>query len=332
MKYLKIVLLLLLVYAPDGKAQDMHFTQFYSSPLYLNPAFAGAGACSRLSTTYRNQWPGITKTYQSYLFSIDHYMTQYNLGVGLLFASDVAGSGNLKTTTINPQLAYELAITHKHVLRFGMQPGLGMRSINFDNLVFGDQIARGGNVATIENAKVGTVYFDIGAGMLFYTKSYWAGVTLNHMNTPEQSMLYDGISKLPMKFSLHGGYKYLLNEDEPEEANKKSITGALNYRNQQDFDQLDIGAYYAQNIFNLGFWYRGIPGFKAYKPGYSNNDAVAVIVGVKADKLNIGYSYDFTISKLANTASFGSHEISLSYQLCRLKVKKKRLVVSCPKF
>jgi type IX secretion system PorP/SprF family membrane protein len=331
MKLLKICIYILLFCIQGVQGQDMHFTQFYSSPLYLNPAFAGAGACSRLSTTYRNQWPGISKTYQSYLFSIDHYMVQYNVGVGLLFANDVSGSGNLKTTTISPQLAYELRFSRRQVIRFGMQPGLGFRSIDYNNLVFGDQIVRGGNVPTIENPKPSTVYFDIGAGILCYTKVYWAGISFYHLNTPEQSMLYEGISRLPMKYSFHGGYKYTLNEDEPEESNRKYITGALNYRGQQQFDQLDIGAYYSQNIFNVGLWYRGLPGIKSYKAGYSNNDAIAIILGIKADKLNIGYSYDYTISKLTNV-SYGAHEISLSYQLCRLKPRKKAILISCPKF
>ena len=79
-------------------------------------------------------------------------------------------------------------------------------------------------------------------------------------------------------------------------------------------------------------WYRGLPGFKSYLPGYANNDAMAFLVGMQAPKLNIGYSYDITISKLTNLTK-GAHEITLSFQICAIKQKPtKRLTVSCPKF
>src|SRR3954468_9335596 len=92
-------------------SQDMHFSQFYSSALYLNPAFTGADVCSRFSLTYRNQWPGVSKAYKSYLASFDHYIAPYNIGIGLLIGNDVAGTGELRTTVINPLLAYEATLT-----------------------------------------------------------------------------------------------------------------------------------------------------------------------------------------------------------------------------
>lgn len=313
-------------------AQDMHFTQFFSSQLYLNPAFTGADVCSRVTGTYRNQWPGVSKAYRSYLFSFDHYLQSQNLGVGLLFGSDVAGSGDLKTTIINPSIAYELVLTKKIIMRVGFQPGLGIRSINYDKLVFGDQIARGGNVATIEDPSITKAYFDINSGVLLYTQKYWIGASFFHLNKPNQSMLPDGESFLPVKYSAHGGYKYSINEEEKDEFKIKSASFVFNYRGQRKFDQLDVGIYYTQYVFNVGLWYRGIPLFKAYKDGYSNNDAVAFIVGVKADRFNIGYSYDITISMLTN-ATMGAHEVCVAYQFCKLKKKKKkRLLVPCPKF
>jgi len=126
------------------KGQDIHFTQYYASQLFLNPAFAGANVCSRVTMAYRNQWPGISKTYKTFLFSADHELSKYNMGVGLLLVNDVAGSGNLATTLIDPIISYGLRVTKKLGFRIGFQPGIGIKSINFNNLLFGDQIARGG--------------------------------------------------------------------------------------------------------------------------------------------------------------------------------------------
>ena len=314
-------------------SQDMHFTQFYSSSLYLNPAFTGANVCSRFSLTYRDQWPGVSKAYKSYLVSFDHYLTKYNIGIGMVIGSDVAGTGQLRTTVVNPLIAYEAKLTKKLFVRAGVQPGLTIKSINFNNLVFGDQLARGGGVPTIEDPTQSKAYFDASAGVLFYTKLMWAGISFYHLNTPNESLLgQDATSTLPIKYSIHSGYKFVLNPEEKDVTKQRTLSPAFNYRGQLEFDQLDIGCYYTENSFNVGLWYRGIPGYKPYKPGYSNNDAIAVIVGFKTDRFSIGYSYDFTISKLT-MRSHGANEITLAYQLCKLnKKKKKPILVPCPKF
>lgn len=330
---LKTAIIVLLFYPGFVKGQDMHFTQFYSSPIYLNPAFTGPTGCSRLSASYRNQWPGISKTYRSFLFSAEHYLQEQNLGIGLLFGTDIAGTGELKTTLINPSIAYEARVSRKIVLRFGVQPGVTLRSINFNNLLFGDQLARGGNVPTIEKPTQSKTFIDIGSGILLYTSKYWIGVSGFHLNRPNESLMGIGEAKLPIKYSAHGGAKILLNmKEDKSEIQKKSVTTAFNYRGQNEFDQLDIGFYYTHLNLNLGFWYRGIPVLKTYKSGYRNDDAVAIIVGLRTDQFNIGYSYDITISKLYSISN-GAHELTVSYQICRPPKKKKYgLIIPCPKF
>lgn len=333
MKIIRTIKLILFgLLASCATAQDMQFTQFYATSLYLNPAFAGANVCSRISLTYRNQWPGVNKTYRSYVFSVDHYFNSKNIGAGLFIANDVAGTGNLKTTIINVPIAYEAKLTKRLFVRFGAQLGVIMRSIDFNKLVFGDQIARGGDVSTIETPTQTRTFFDSGAGILFYSRKYWGGVSAYHLNRPNQALMVDAQGLMPIKFGFHGGFKYALNEEEKEEEKRKYISPAINFRHQNKFDQLDIGFYYSKSILNLGIWYRGIPLFKSYGPGYANNDAIALIVGIKNDRLNFGYSYDITISRLALVA-YGAHELTVSYQMCKLQKKKKvRMLTPCPKF
>lgn len=329
----KLYKLIIAVFLVHGglRAQDMHFTQFYASPLYLNPAFAGADVCSRVSLAYRNQWPGIFKTYKSYLLSLDHFFIAKNVGAGLLVGNDLAGTGNLRTIIINPMIAYQIRLNREYVLRCAIQPGITQRSIDFGNLLFGDQIGRGGNVATVEQPTVGKTFFDLGTGALFFSKFYWGGISLYHLNRPDQSLTGAEGSPLPLKISVHGGYKYSLNEDAKDDLEMKSVTGVFHYRHQNKFDQLDVGVYYTHGYVSFGAWYRGIP-FKHYKPGYRNVDAIALIIGMKSKRANFGYSFDITISQLAGL-SRGAHELTMAYQLCKPnKRKKKKLVVPCPKF
>lgn len=316
--------------------QDMHFTQFYASRLYMNPAFTGAGTCSRASMIYRNQWPGVPKGYNTYMASYDHYLYKEKMGIGILFANDVAGSGALKRTTINPLIAYETRINRKLILRYGLAPTIGFVSVDYNKLLFGDQIARGGaltTLPTIETPYQKITYFDVSSGILAYGRDFWAGISLLNLAQPSEGLIapnqYD---ILPRKFSVHGGYKYVIDEGKRSIKEKKSATFALNYRAQQKFDQLDVGSYFSLGYFTVGFWYRGLPGFKAYKPGYGNSDAIGVVLGIQTDRFNLGYSYDYTISKLTN-ASMGAHEITISQNFCNpKKVRKTPFPVACPKF
>lgn len=216
-------------------------------------------------------------------------------------------------------------------MRFGIQPGLTFKSINTDRTLFGDQIIRGGNVATVEILPQSKTFFDAGTGVLLFGSKFWLGSSVYHLNRPNESLTGGVKSKLPIKYCVQGGIRFDL-EEERHNHYKNNITLAFNYKAQEKFDQFDMGFYLKEYNFTFGLWYRGLPGLKAYKPGYPNNDAVAFILGYQTDRFNFGYSYDLTISSL-KTVSRGANEFTLSYQFCKLKKKKRKSVrVQCPKF
>lgn len=315
-------------------AQDMQYSQYYSAPLYLNPAFTGANACMRISGNIRTQWPGTGKGYVSQVLCFDHFDVNHNSGYGIMMTNDRAGSGNLRTTGAMGSYAYEAVFHRRFAFRGGVQAGLYNRGVDMDKLVFGDQIARGGGgVSTTEALSPSVTYADFNAGALGYSKDYWVGVSIHHLFQPEQSLI-DGNAPLFRKFSIHGGKRIYINsgEDRPDDENTWTLMPTFNFRSQAKFDQLDIGFYAAKQMVTFGLWYRGIPVFKSYKKGYPNNDAFALLVGFTADKMHVGYSYDFTISWLTSRSQ-GAHELSLAYQMCSPKKKKKKSPrVSCPKF
>lgn len=328
----------MLVAAMDLRAQDPQFTQFYASSLYLNPAFAGANVCSRLSTNYRHQWPGIPGAFVTYSAAFDQSAPAFNSGFGLLFMNDKAGSGSLRSTSINLLYSYEIQLTKKIAARLGIEAGRVVRDINFYDLVFADQISRGG-VATFEIPSGDKVsYMDFSSGALVYGKRFWAGVATHHINKPNQSLIGSD-SPLPIKLSVHAGYNLPVGTStlKKSEIESQYFSPAINYRAQGKFDQLDLGIYYNNMPLVLGVWYRGLPLFKAYEPGYRNDDAVAILAGVTLyENLRFGYSYDLTISRLS-TSTGGSHEITLSYQFCSYKnmkksKKRKPILIACPKF
>jgi type IX secretion system PorP/SprF family membrane protein len=330
--YFRRLLFLFVFCSTQLVAQDMQFTQFYAAPTYLNPAFTGANACSRLSTNYRNQWPSIPGAFVSQIVSYDHFFSKVNSGFGAMITNDKAGSGKLRQTSYSLLYAHELSITRKFSLRSGMQATGNVRSLNFNNLLFGDQLYRDDAPTSVELPPVDrSFYFDLSAGTLLFSKEGWLGFSAHHLNVPNQSLI-EGESKVPIKFSLHGGAKIATRRNEKEQI-VRWITPAFNYRAQGKFDQFDVGLYYSTGLFEVGAWYRGIPGLKAYETGYNNNDAIAILGGVTIERFRFAYSYDYTVSRLI-TNTGGAHEVSLSYQFCVAKVRRKTksLLVPCPKF
>ena len=329
----RLVYILIFVAFGSGYAQDIQFSQFYAAPMYLNPAFAGASAQSRLILNYRNQWPAIPKAYNSYQVSYDHNLTSINSGVGFSITHDKAGTAGLRYTSLAGQYGYAFKVNREWVFKPALQYAFTFRDLDKSELIFGDQLIRGGAETSVEQFVVGTTnYFDFSSGFLAYSRKAWIGGAWHHINQPNQSLL-GSEEPLPYKLSVHAGGRI---EFEASGVNRPDhvLIGAFNYKAQGKYDQFDVGFYYEHDPIVVGLWYRGIPGFKAYEPGYQNNDAVIFLVGYEIPGgIKVGYTYDLTISRLiSNTA--GSHEISIQYEWASPEKKLSRLKrnVPCPKF
>jgi type IX secretion system PorP/SprF family membrane protein len=343
---LGLVFLLILSVGTSVTAQDPQFSQFYAAPLYLNPAFAGATNQNRVGMNYRNQWPAIDANFNTISAYADFYIESKNSGVGVLINRDREGVLGLQSTSLALQYAYDLRIVEGLSFRPGFQVGIYNRSINFDRLTFGDQIdANTGQLkstASAEGLNTGQSKFfpDISMGGLFYSKRAWLGFAAHHLTEPDQSLV-GSKDNLPMKLSGHAGWKFYfkpgaMGDGFYKKPRERSIAPAVQYRHQGRFDQMDVGMYYTFEPLIIGTWYRGVP-FKSLN-GIVNNESIVLLIGFTKkgtkDILNIGYSYDFTISKLG-PGSGGAHEFSLVYSWNSRdprKPAKDKLVIPCPDF
>lgn len=319
---------------PKYFAQMPQFSQFYAIPMYLNPALAGNTAQDRFAIDYRIQWPSIPGAFKTFYFSYDHNFTSANSGLGLMVLHDKAGSGGLTYTNLGGLYSYDIAFSRRIRTRFGIKASFNQRVLDILKLTFTDQLLRGGNVVSTEGiSSLNVKYFDMAIGGMVYSYDFWAGVSLDHFNTANES-LKNEFSAVPLKGALQFGKNFSVQKNAKRKDVKK-ITTALNYKFQSKYDQLDFGAYYTQFPLVAGVWYRGLPLLKAYEPGYSNNDAITFILGIDMHDFRVGYSYDMTISKLVTSTS-GSHEISMVYEFASPNKKRKtpsrRFVVPCAKF
>ena len=331
--------------ASSVTAQDPQFSQFYAAPLYMNPAFAGSTQQGRVGINYRNQWPAIDANFTTISAYADFFIEDKNSGIGAMLTRDYVGIVGLQSISFALQYAYQLQITKEVSFRPGVQVAIVNRSINFGNLTFGDQFdASTGQIAnsTAEALNTGQNKFfpDISFGGLFFSKNAWLGVAAHHITQPNQSIL-GAKDFLDMKFSVHGGWKFffrpgVLGDGFFARPRERSIAPVFQYRKQGPFSQADVGLYYTFEPLIIGTWYRGIPFQKTN--GFANNESIVLLVGLtlkgEKDILNIGYSYDYTISKLG-VASGGAHEFSLVYSWPTRnprKPPKDKLIIPCPDF
>jgi type IX secretion system PorP/SprF family membrane protein len=343
-----IMVVLMLTFSGAVTAQDPQFSQFYAAPLYLNPAFAGSTGQARAGLNYRTQWPAIDANFVTMSAFFDYFIEDKNSGIGLMLTRDKEGLAGLRSLSMAFQYSYELEITKQLGFRPGAQVALYNRDINFDKLTFGDQfdpntgevIVRTSEELQALNTNFSKTFVDLSFGGVLFTRVAWLGVAANHLNRPNQSII-DEKSQLPIKLSVHGGFKYFMkpgvvgNGVYAREA-ERSIAPAFQYRHQGNFDQMDLGVYFTFEPLVLGTWYRGVP-FKKFN-SYVNNESIVLLLGFikkgAKDAINIGYSFDYTISKLG-PGSGGAHEFSLVYTWPMRnprKPPKDKLVIPCPDF
>lgn len=316
-----LVVLLGLLSGTHLSAQDVQYSQFYAAPLYLNPALTGASELTRVGVNYRNQWPGLDHSFNSYSAYIDHYIFDYNSGIGLIFNGNQESMANLSTNEIGLSYSYRLRLSEKFFFRVGGQVSYMQRDAFFSDLVFGSMIdivngSVGGITDELNGIPLDSRYsfMDYAVGGMFYNDKFWLGGSAHHLTEPNVSFVDDQTSVLPMKISLQGGYKIDLAPGRRDyfthNYQERSLAFAFNYKQQDPFSQLDVGAQLFLQPLVLGLWYRGLP----MKNSLPNNEAFIALVGVALDTgLDIGYSYDVTTSKLGQKNSGGAHEISIRY-------------------
>ena len=330
MKRIIFLLVSSFILVSDIFGQDPTFSQFYANPLYLSPSFAGATEQYRVAMNVRDQWPAIPGTFMTYSMSFDKALPAFNSGIGFLATYDVAGSGDLSTTNLGLLYSYDFNINKRWHIRPGVNFKFYYLGLNIGKLIFNSQLTGSGVTQSITPPPFNKVAdVDFATSALLFDDRTWAGFTLDHLFTPKTSFYGDGGNAVvPIKLNLYGGTQ-IIKTTRLRQKMQEVLSVAINFQKQGKFYQTDLGLYYYKDPLIFGLWYRGIPLVTSQA-----GDAIIGLVGIKTNQLQIGYSYDFTISNLISSTG-GAHEISLVYKFNNLSFgeQRKRIrAIPCPEF
>ena len=206
-------------------AQDIHFSQFYMSPLNLNPALTGVmNSQVRVVGNYRNQWASVLKAnaFSTYSVSYDQKIAvgRYDyFGIGGTFWGDKAGQSDFKTLQGKISASYSKRMggyrSKSHYLVIGAEAGVSQRSIDFLSLQWGSQHdGEGGFDPGLSSGETfdrdNFLFADISAGLLWFTvfdefSNFYIGGAFSHLNRANQS--FDTTQDVPLysKFTIHAG-------------------------------------------------------------------------------------------------------------------------------
>lgn len=305
--------------------QDIHFSQFYASPLYLSPSYAGTSDGIRISAIYRDQWPGIKDAFTTYALGIDYNLAALRSGLGVLVTRDQKGELGFSFTNVGVIYSYDIFTSTRVHVRPGIQFSYIQSGIDYTNLRLREQLVLGTPVSFTKPDFDSYKYFDLGLSCMAYTERLWLGTRFDHLLLPAQ--IPDGSERTPLKIDIYGGAELKFRGRSIREKNEH-LLAAFNYRFSDVFKQLDIGVMYISKGLEMGAWYRGIPAIRKNQ----ENDAVIFSLGYIFYNWNLLYSHDFTISGLG-TNSNGANEISLVILFDNpYKVRKKRGAIKCPTF
>ncbi len=330
------LLIPILLFTNNLKAQDIHFSQFNTTPLLQNPANAGFFNCDyRLVANYKNQWRSVTVPYTTFHASGDirklpKGKNKNLVGLGLDASVDKAGDSKFTTTQFGIAGSVHKALDRfsHHYLGGGVMLGITSANIDYTNLVFSDQyFAFHSLLQTAENTSFRTLnYFDLSAGAAYnfippsFQNSFSMGLAVYHINKPRKTFTGDDSSRVFRKlifnvganlhassrFEFYPKFQYVL-----QGPNHELLMGGFI---RVDLDKMQNSKY---GVY-LGSWYR-------------LKDALIIVTRFDVDKMSFAFNYDLNLSLLSDASNTkGGPELSIIYIGCIPHFNKK--VVYCPRF
>ena len=311
------IIISLLLILTSANAQDVHFSQFFHSPIFQSPANIGSFEGDyRAVFNQRTQWRSITEPYNTWAFSADAREIKNipNTSLGMIFFKDAAGDSPLRTVSISPGVSYQV-YTNPDSLAFvnvGLQIGYTQKTLDFERLNFDNQytgsvfdpsLPQGENFGNDRSS-----YLDINLGVNYsqqYSRefNYQLGMSLFHVNSPKENFLNDEGVNLDRRFLFHGQGAYVFNKE-------WSAIPAFQWQAQGKYREFLLGGMAKRTLLEKYGLYRAV-----YMGLFGRTrDALYVVGAMDYDNWKVGISYDINLSDLRQVSrNRGGFEFSVIY-------------------
>jgi type IX secretion system PorP/SprF family membrane protein len=321
-------------------AQDPHFSQFFVSPLTLNPAFTGKfDGDFRVAGNHRDQWPVLQNVFVTQTVSVDMPIMRGRLGadrlgIGLLAINDKTAGGALNGTDFAFSTSFHKALDEDefNTLGIGFQAAYSQRRLDLSKLRFENELTSTGDFVLDpgnpdrQNVQASINYLNLNAGVLFSgstdgTNNYYVGVSMYNINRPKESFT-NGNYVRPSRITIQGG-GYLPLSD------VLTLHGSAMFNSQAGSSEIVAGMALAANASP----YSNQPTNVYFGSWVRVGDALIPYMGLEAAGFRFGASYDInmfssTKSVRSVTRNKGGIEVSLIY----IKRKPEQKGLPCPKF
>lgn len=329
MKFINYILTILVVALTitNGRAQDIHFSQFTTAPTYINPAAAGTyGGDYRGIMNFKEQFSSFNNAYRTYKFSFDAPVLRdrqtKKVGLGIDIFQDVAGDSKTRTTEVKISGSYTANISSYSDITFGLGIGPTWYTADYSNLLWDAQF----NGVDVEESlrteeiffKRNQVIFDFSTGAMFRYFAYDGfpyefGFSVSHLSRPNTDIVKANVEldRLPMKFILHGKKEF----EFPNYYDRYAFIPKFMFAKQRTAYEILLGGVIRYDI-SLHSKYTGYYKNSTIFAGLSYRYRDAVIPEVYfnyQEKYTIGVSYDVNVSQFVSASRYrGGFEVSLS--------------------
>ena len=316
-----------------AKAQDIHFSQFFETPLLRNPSLAGIFTGDvRVQAVYRDQWNSVTNAYRTGSVNGELKMpigkSNDFITTGLQIMYDKAGTIGWTSTHVMPALNYHksLSTDKNSYLSLGFMGGWIQRRFDPSKATTNSQYDNGGIGENFSNTQFS--YLDGSVGMSYNSNlaynpdnNFFIGAAYHHFNRPNQTFFYRNANiELQPKWVFSGGIKLGV-------ADNAYMTILGDHSKQGGFSETVAGMMYGLKLGNDPV----NPDYTIHAGTFLRlNDAIIPVVKLDYNPFTFSLSYDANISKLKPSSyGRGGFEISFSYIGFR---KSKGEYLLCPRF
>ena len=301
-----LFILSLTVYSAHSQ-QEPVFSQYMMNKFLINPAYAGSEGFTSFNLTARQQWLGFENapstqaiSGQTRIMKTSHISKSRSvrkrtkrrrpsgrIGLGGYIYNDQ--NGPIGRTGLEVSYAYHLFVNDGQI-SLGLSLSAYQFRINTDDLVTPE-----GYDPLIDQARESMFIPDGTVGVYYTFQPFYIG--LSAKNLFQASVKFGSDNSFSdyqqvRHYYLISGYRYDLNNDfEIEPSFLIKTTEAFNLQTD-----ITVKGYYKRDYW-LGVSYR-------------TGNAFVTMVGIKIDRLYIGYAFDYSLSDIQRI-SYGSHEIMI---------------------